>query len=147
MSVYVTALHWRRHLLHREVPATSGEPGDQVDTEIQLINQLCLCSFCRLRNAEILSRRCENIELVSFVPLTADSSAEISLSRALYSESSLMYPRCRDRFVSFCAVWSRASALSLFWRCASADSVAAWARINGSGTARSSITRVLSAVW
>jgi hypothetical protein len=60
------------------------------ETEIQWINQLGLCSFCRLINAEILSRRCENIELVSFVPLTADSSVEISLSRALYSGSSLM---------------------------------------------------------
>ena len=87
-----------------------------MDTEIQLINQLCLCSFCRLRNAEILSRRCENIELVSPVPLIADSSAEMSLSRALYSESSLMYPRCWDRVVSFRAVCSRASAASLFWR-------------------------------
>jgi hypothetical protein len=58
-----------------------------VNTEIQLINQLGLCSFCRLRNAEILSRRCENIELVSFGPLTADSSVEISLKSILRVES------------------------------------------------------------
>jgi hypothetical protein len=68
----------------------AANPETRWTQKIQLINQLCLCSFCRLRNAEILSRRCENIELVSPVPLTADSSVEISLSRALYSGSSLM---------------------------------------------------------